>query len=87
MTLENAGKLWSPEEVEALVRRYTSGLDPEEIAAAHGRAINAIVGRLASLGLLIAKGTGFHHVDPTPWITFAEVRELDRRNRDENQNG
>lgn len=84
MALENAGKLWSPEESEALVKRYCSGLDPEEIANAHGRSVNAMVSKLASLGLLIAKGTGYHHVDPTPWITFAEVRELDRKNRDEN---
>lgn len=84
MSLENAGKLWTPEETEALVKRYCSGLDPEEIAAAHGRSVSACVGKIASLGLLIAKNTGYHHVDPVAWVTFAEVREIDRRNRDEN---
>lgn len=48
----NAGKAWSPEEDELLLREFDAGVAPKELAKKHGRTKGAIDSRLVKHGRL-----------------------------------
>ncbi|WP_060289144.1 hypothetical protein [Burkholderia ubonensis] len=48
----NAGRAWSPEEDEQLLRKFDAGVAPKELAKIHGRTKGAIDSRLVKHGRL-----------------------------------
>lgn len=72
---ERHGKTWLREEEDQLLHEFDQRMHPRDIAAAHGRTTNAILGKLRSLGLVMEWGRGYRRVEADEWISFAEVRE------------
>jgi hypothetical protein len=76
--LENAGKIWLPEEVDQLIRAFAEDEPLEAIAIMHGRTPYAILGKLIERGLLVARGDNYYRMEQDPWILGHVVRQLHR---------
>jgi hypothetical protein len=49
----------------------------EEMCRLHGRTPNGVISQLQILGCLTQMGyTGYHRVDPDPWVLVQVVRQL-----------
>lgn len=70
MTQDRKGKAWLADEIERLKERFNEGLGAEQIAAAHGRTVQAILSRLEYLGLIVLQGRMYHKVDPDAWYDY-----------------
>ncbi len=57
----NAGKPWTKEEEDTLVKEYQSGIDFSRIAKAHGRSKGSITARLEKLELIAPTNRSFSH--------------------------
>ena len=76
MSLARRGDLWTREEHDQLVSEMNAGMSLEEMVAAHERTPWAIVGRLQALGILKLGTSGYHRVEPDPWILTDEIRRM-----------
>ncbi len=48
----SGGKRWTKEEEQALTDEFSEGMPLEQLAQAHGRSMQGIIGRLSKLGLI-----------------------------------
>lgn len=68
-----SGKLWTQDEKNELIVRFTNDSPLEEIARNHGRTKSAIVSQLGLMGLIVYFRDGYYKVDPKRWATWQEV--------------
>jgi len=74
--IDRRGMVWTREEIEQLKQEWNDRVELEVIVEAHGRTPYAIIGQLQVQGWLVRGRTGWHRVDPDPWILEAVVRAM-----------
>jgi hypothetical protein len=77
----NQGKPWTSELVDALMNDFTARMTLRELCEKHGRTPSGILSQLERRGLVVALRTGYHRIDPDPWVLHSEAMSLTKEMR------
>lgn len=70
------GQAWTPEENARLIEEYRSGMQPEDLAVAHGRTAAACVSRLAHLNVLVSHEGAYYELPAEPYVTVRRMMNI-----------
>lgn len=70
------GEPWTIEENASLIMKYRGGMQPEDLAVAHGRTAAACVSRLCYLNVLVSHEGAYYELPKDPYVTVRRMMNI-----------